>query len=60
MANIAGIHMAAGDLVGAYRAALPMAQAGDTAAIDLLIEVCERAGDTARAQGWRARREAAN
>jgi hypothetical protein len=55
-ANVAAIHLAAGDLVGAYRAALPMAQSGDAASIDLLIELCERAGDKPRSQEWRARR----
>lgn len=56
--NMAQIHLKAGDLVGAYRAALPAAEAGDPGSIDLLVEICERAGDTARAQTWRERRAA--
>ena len=54
--NMAQIHLKAGDLVGAYRSALPPAEAGDPESIDLLVEICERAGDVNRAQQWRDRR----
>lgn len=50
------IHLQAGDLVSAYRYFLPMAEQGDAAAIERIIEICERAGDTERAEQWMARR----
>ncbi len=56
--NMGLIHLGAGDLVGAYRYFLPMAEAGDTSAIDTMIEICRRAGDTVRAEQWTARRDA--
>jgi hypothetical protein len=52
------ILLAAGDLVGAYRYFLPMAEAGDRDAIEALVDVCERGADPARAATWRARLEA--
>ena len=52
--NMGLIHLQAGDLVSAYRFFLPMAEKGDPDAIARLIEICERAGDTARAESWRA------
>jgi hypothetical protein len=48
------IHLQAGDLVSAYRFFLPMAEKGDPEAIGRLVEICERAGDTARAASWRS------
>ena len=48
--NMANIHLLAGDLAGAYRELLPLAEAGDPTA----IQVCVRAGDTQRAQRWQA------
>jgi hypothetical protein len=48
------IHLQAGDLVSAYRYFLPMAEKGDAEAIERLIEICDRAGDTARADSWRS------
>lgn len=53
--NMGLIHLQAGDLVGAYRYFLPMAEAGDTAAIGHLVDICERAGDTQRAASWAQR-----
>lgn len=53
--NMARIHLAAGDLVGAYRQGLADAEAGDPQAIELLAQVCERAGDAQRAAFWRSR-----
>lgn len=52
--NMGLIHLQAGDLVSAYRYFLPMAERGDPEAVDRLIEICERAGDTVRADSWRA------
>ena len=52
--NMGMIHLQAGDLVSAYRFFLPMAEKGDPEAIGRLVEICERAGDTARAETWRA------
>lgn len=52
--NMANIHLLAGDLAGAYRELLPLAEAGDPTAIQAIIEVCVRAGDTQRAQRWQA------
>ena len=57
--NMGLIHLQAGDLVSAYRFFQPMAESGDVAAIDHLIEICKLAGDTARADTWRARRQQA-
>jgi len=51
------ILLAAGDLVGAYRYFLPMAEAGDRASIESLIAICERGADPDRAATWRARLE---
>ncbi len=56
--NMGLIHLQAGDLVSAYRFFLPMAEQGDAESIDQLIEICERGGDTARADSWRERRAA--
>ena len=53
--NMGQILLAAGDLVGAYRYFLPMAEAGDAASVRALVDICERGGDPARAAGWRAR-----
>ncbi len=53
--NMATIHLMAGDLAGAYREVLPGAQAGDPASVALIIDICERAGDQARASEWRER-----
>lgn len=53
--NMGLIHLQAGDLVGAYRYFQPLAEAGDAAAIATIIDICERAGDAARAEGWRAK-----
>lgn len=53
--NMAQIHLLAGDLVSAYRAALPSAEAGDRESIALLVDICTRAGDDERAQMWRSR-----
>jgi hypothetical protein len=47
------IHLQAGDLVSAYRYFLPSAEAGDPEAVARLVEICERAGDTERADRWR-------
>lgn len=52
---MAQIHLLAGDLVSAYRAALPSAEAGDRESIALLVDICTRAGDDERAQMWRSR-----
>lgn len=57
--NLARIHLMSGDLASAYRSALPSAQAGDRVSIELLIEVCEKAGDQGRATMWRERLAAA-
>ncbi|MEZ5184446.1 MAG: hypothetical protein R2720_01745 [Candidatus Nanopelagicales bacterium] len=54
--NMGLIHLQAGDLVGAYRYFLPMAEQGDAAAIDHLVDICQRAGDAARAEHWASRR----
>lgn len=51
--NMGLIHLQAGDLVSAYRYFLPMAEKGDPEAITRLVEICERAGDTVRAERWR-------
>ena len=56
--NMGIIHLRAGDLVGAYRYFLPLAESGVASAIDSLIEICRRAGDTTRAEQWLARRTA--
>jgi hypothetical protein len=56
--NMGIIHLRAGDLVGAYRYFLPLAESGDASAIDSLIDICRRAGDTTRAEQWLARRAA--
>lgn len=53
--NMGVIHLQAGDLVSAYRFFQPMAEQGDAEAIGYLIEICERAGDSARADSWRER-----
>lgn len=53
--NMGMIHLAAGDLVGAYRYFQPSAEAGDAEAIGHLITICERAGDDMRADAWRER-----
>lgn len=53
--NMGLIHLQAGDLVGAYRYFLPMAEAGDATAIGHLVEICQRAGDTQRADSWAQR-----
>jgi hypothetical protein len=52
--NMGMIHLQAGDLVSAYRFFLPMAEKGNPEAISRLVEICERAGDTVRAETWRA------
>jgi hypothetical protein len=49
------IHLQAGDLVGAYRFFLPLAEQGDEQAITHLVDICERGGDPTRAATWRAR-----
>lgn len=49
------IHLQAGDLVSAYRFFLPLAEAGDQAAMQQLAEISERGGDSARAESWRQR-----
>jgi len=51
--NMGDIQLRAGDLVGAYRSFLPMAESGNVEAMLRLVEICERAGDSARAQRWR-------
>lgn len=53
--NLGWILFKAGDLVGAYRHVEPLAQRGDQAAVAQMIEICERGGDIARSQYWRAR-----
>lgn len=53
--NMGTIHLQAGDLVGAYRYFLPLAEAGDAEAVAQLVAICEQAGDADRAQQWRAR-----
>ena len=53
--NMAQIHLLAGDLVTAYKSALPGAEAGDPEAMTLLVQTCEQAGDAPRAQQWRGR-----
>jgi len=53
--NMGLIHLQAGDLVSAYRFFQPMAENGDVEAIVHLIDICERAGDSARADRWRSR-----
>ncbi|MEY3407736.1 MAG: hypothetical protein RL038_797 [Actinomycetota bacterium] len=50
------IHLKAGDLVSAYRYFQPLGENGDPLAIDYLVEICEKAGDQARADSWRARK----
>ena len=50
------VHVRAGDLVSAYRYFLPEAEQGDVAASEHLIDICEQAGDTARAEQWASRR----
>jgi hypothetical protein len=52
---MAQIHLLAGDLVTAYKSALPGAEAADPEAMSLLVQICEKAGDTGRAQQWRER-----
>jgi hypothetical protein len=52
--NMARINMLAGDLVNAYAAAFPGAEAGDSEAIRMMIEICEKAGDQDRSARWRA------
>lgn len=53
--NMARIHLMAGDLVSAYRAAVPSAEAGDRESMELLVDICTRAGDEERAHHWRSR-----
>lgn len=53
--NMGEILLSAGDLVGAYRYFQPSAERGDSAAIARLVDICERAGDHARADTWRER-----
>ena len=53
--NMGVIHLQAGDLVSAYRFFQPSGEAGDPTSIEFLIEICERAGDSARAEQWRSR-----
>lgn len=57
--NMGEIHMRAGDLVSAYRYFQPLGESGDLLAIDYLIEICEKAGDAARAETWRAKKVSA-
>lgn len=57
--NMGLIHLRAGDLVSAYRYFVPLAEQGDAAAIDHLINICRRAGDIDRAERWALRRESA-
>jgi hypothetical protein len=57
--NMGEIHLMAGDLVSAYRFFLPDAEKGVPSAIAKLVEISERAGDTATAEKWRSRAEAA-
>lgn len=52
---MARIHFMAGDLVSAYRSAVPSAEAGDADSIALVVEICTRAGDHERAREWQAR-----
>lgn len=54
--NMGEIHLRAGDLVSAYRYFQPLGEKGDASAIDYLIEICEKAGDMARAETWRAKK----
>lgn len=54
--NMGTILFQAGDLVGSYRFFQPLAEKGDVEAIDWLVQICEQAGDVARAQSWRERR----
>jgi len=49
------IHLKAGDLVGAYRFFLPLAENGDTEAMRRLVDICQRAGDSERAALWAQR-----
>lgn len=53
--NMARIHLIAGDLVNAYRSAVPSAEAGDRESMALLVDICTRAGDDERARLWRSR-----
>lgn len=53
--NLARIHLMSGDLVSAYRVALPMAEAGDSDSIEVMIQICEKAADATRAASWRER-----
>ncbi len=53
--NMARIHLMAGDLASAYRAAVPSAEAGDQESVALLVDICTRAGDEQRADLWRSR-----
>jgi thioredoxin-like negative regulator of GroEL len=53
--NMAEIHFLAGDLAGAYTSALPSADSGDRAAMALLVQICEKAGDADRTQHWQSR-----
>lgn len=53
------IHLRAGDLVSAYRYFQPLGEKGEESAIDYLIEICEKAGDLARAETWRAKKASA-
>lgn len=57
--NMGEIHLMAGDLVSAYRFFLPDAEKGVPSAIAKLVEISERAGDTATAATWRERARAA-
>jgi hypothetical protein len=52
---MARIHLMAGDLVSAYRSAVPSAESGDQESIALLVDICTRAGDDERAGLWRSR-----
>ena len=53
--NMGLIHLKAGDLVGAYRFFLPLAENGDTEAMRRLVDICQRAGDSERAALWAQR-----
>lgn len=52
--NMGLIHLQAGDLVGAYRYFLPLAEKGERDAIEALVDICEKGGDIERANSWRA------
>lgn len=54
-ANLGWIQFQAGDFVSAYRSVVPAAERGDRGAIELIVEICQRAGDAERAAAWQAK-----